>query len=56
MSENFVIPQFEKTQGKIKELFNSCKNNKSGKVADYIPELAKADPNHWGVSICSIDG
>ena len=56
MSENFVIPEFEKTQNKIKELFNSCKKNKSGKVADYIPELAKADPNHWGVSICSIDG
>ena len=30
--------------------------NNSGKVADYIPELAKKNPNDFGVSICSIDG
>lgn len=56
MTENFIIPEFEKTKAKVKELYNQCKKNKDGKVADYIPELAKADPNHWGVSICSIDG
>jgi glutaminase len=56
MSETFVIPEFEKIKGQIKDLYNSCKKNKSGKVADYIPELATADPNHFGVSICSVDG
>jgi glutaminase len=28
----------------------------SGTVADYIPELKKADPRHFGVSLATIDG
>jgi glutaminase len=28
----------------------------SGAVADYIPELKKADPGHFGVSLATIDG
>ncbi len=27
-----------------------------GALADYIPELKKADPNHFGVSLATIDG
>jgi len=27
-----------------------------GAVANYIPELAKADPNHFGISVATIDG
>src|SRR6202165_5282450 len=28
----------------------------SGTVADYIPELSKADPDHFGISLATIDG
>jgi glutaminase len=28
----------------------------SGNVADYIPELGKADPNHFGISLATLDG
>jgi glutaminase len=28
----------------------------SGSVASYIPELAKADPNHFGISVATTDG
>jgi len=28
----------------------------TGAVADYIPELAKADPNHFGISVATTDG
>jgi glutaminase len=31
-------------------------SDKSGAVADYIPELRKADPDHFGVSLATIDG
>src|SRR5580698_11654649 len=27
-----------------------------GTVADYIPELGKADPDHFGISLATIDG
>ena len=27
-----------------------------GAVADYIPELGKADPDHFGISLATIDG
>ena len=28
----------------------------AGKVASYIPELAKADPAHFGIVIATVDG
>lgn len=34
------------------EFLDDC----SGAVADYIPELQKADPAHFGVSLATIDG
>ena len=27
-----------------------------GAVADYIPELGKADPAHFGISLATLDG
>ncbi len=27
-----------------------------GAVADYIPELGKADPDHFGISLATLDG
>src|SRR5947207_15894139 len=31
-------------------------NEDSGAVADYIPELCKADPAHFGISLATLDG
>jgi glutaminase len=28
----------------------------AGHVADYIPELGKADPDHFGISLATLDG
>jgi glutaminase len=32
------------------------RDNDSGVVADYIPELKKANPDHFGISLATIDG
>src|SRR5216683_5431783 len=32
------------------------RGDNSGSVADYIPELRKANPDHFGVSLATIDG
>jgi len=40
----------------LEQFYNECKEIKEGKVAEYIPELAKADPNSFAVSACTVDG
>ena len=32
------------------------KSDDSGAVANYIPELSKADPSHFGAALATIDG
>eukprot|EP00095_Tigriopus_kingsejongensis_P012686 maker-scaffold22_size673200-snap-gene-4.21 protein:Tk12686 transcript:maker-scaffold22_size673200-snap-gene-4.21-mRNA-1 annotation:"hypothetical protein DAPPUDRAFT_320441" len=52
----FVIPEFEHFTKQIKGIYNHCKNIDAGEVASYIPQLARYDPNYFGVSICTVDG
>lgn len=52
----FVIPEFEHFSKQITDIYNSCKSNEAGQVASYIPQLARYNPEYWGVSICTVDG
>ncbi|XP_078407989.1 glutaminase kidney isoform, mitochondrial-like isoform X1 [Cetorhinus maximus] len=52
----FVIPDFEIFASHIDGLYESAKKMTGGKVADYIPQLAKFSPDLWGVSLCTVDG
>lgn len=40
----------------IEKIYNQVSKIKSGKVATYIPELAKADPNLFAITFVSCDG
>ncbi|XP_054267441.1 glutaminase liver isoform, mitochondrial isoform X2 [Macrosteles quadrilineatus] len=53
---NFIIPDFQGFTKYIEEFYWKCKTNTEGKVASYIPQLARANPNSWGISVCTIDG
>ncbi|KAG7310587.1 hypothetical protein JYU34_003380 [Plutella xylostella] len=52
----FVIPDFQDFIKDIEEMYWAAKSNGDGKVASYIPQLARASSDNWGVSICTIDG
>ncbi|XP_055520401.1 glutaminase kidney isoform, mitochondrial-like [Leucoraja erinacea] len=54
--KKFVIPDFEVFSSHINRLYENAKMKTSGKVADYIPQLAKFSPDLWGVSLCTVDG
>ncbi|XP_064115781.1 glutaminase liver isoform, mitochondrial-like isoform X1 [Macrobrachium nipponense] len=55
-SSSFVIPDFRGFCQHIDEIYGLCQANTDGKVASYIPQLERSNPNHWGVSICTVDG
>ncbi|XP_041765883.1 glutaminase liver isoform, mitochondrial isoform X1 [Anopheles merus] len=52
----FVIPDFQGFTKDIEEIYWKCKSNADGKVANYIPQLSRVNPDYWGVSVCTIDG
>ncbi|XP_058044520.1 glutaminase kidney isoform, mitochondrial isoform X3 [Ahaetulla prasina] len=52
----FVIPDFMSFASHIDELYENAKKQSGGKVADYIPQLAKFSPDLWAVSVCTVDG
>ncbi len=54
--KNFVIPDFEDFCYDLEEIYNETLQNRSGKVATYIPQLARVEPEQFAVSVCTIDG
>lgn len=55
-TDDMIIPNFKDFTKHISQIYTEVKPNNSGNVATYIPELAKVDPELFGISICSIDG
>ncbi|XP_072305277.1 glutaminase liver isoform, mitochondrial-like isoform X2 [Eucyclogobius newberryi] len=54
--KKFIIPEFEEFTLEIDRMFDRAQQQEGGQVADYIPQLAKFNPDLWGVSLCTIDG
>lgn len=56
LQNNMVIPSWQQFSSRIKDIYNHCNKLTDGNVATYIPQLARQNPDWWGVSICSVDG
>ena len=53
---NMVIPDFADFCEQIGDIFTKTQRKRDGKVADYIPQLARVCPDQFAVSICTVDG
>ena len=56
LTSQLVLPDFESFCGDVYEIYEETKKDESGANAAYIPQLARVDPNLYGVSVCTIDG
>lgn len=56
LKKKFIIPDFEEFTLQINQMYDTAQRQEGGRVADYIPQLAKFSPDLWGVSLCTIDG
>lgn len=53
---DLVIPDFAHFKETVEDIFDEVESCKGGEVAGYIPQLAEANPEQFGVSICTVDG
>ena len=53
---DLIIPDFESFSTRIKTIFEEIQSDKIGNVADYIPQLARVSPEHYAISLCTVDG
>lgn len=56
LRRGLILDDFKGFCSHIKELYDLTKENQSGEVASYIPELARVNPDQYGISICTVDG
>ena len=55
-SGKLIIPSFKEFKKLVEEVFEDVRDCNDGKAADYIPQLARVDPDLWGLSVCTVDG
>src|SRR4029079_6259558 len=54
---NVLTPENEaRIQQIIDRTYEKYRHVEDGDVATYIPELAKANPNHFGICLATVDG
>ncbi|PAA75899.1 hypothetical protein BOX15_Mlig006689g2 [Macrostomum lignano] len=56
LRKDFVLPDFQEFTGELAAIFERCRANTEGRVANCIPQLARADPTRWGAAVCTVDG
>lgn len=53
---DLVIPEFESFSRELRHIFDRTRPREEGKVASYIPQLARVPASHYGAAVCTIDG
>jgi len=56
LKHELIIPNFESFTQKIQTIYESTKEDNTGNVASYIPQLKRVNPDQYGISVCTIDG
>jgi glutaminase len=51
-----IIPKFDEFSSDIDGIYEQTLDCTDGSNADYIPQLARVDPEQYGISVCTIDG
>lgn len=53
---DLVIPEFQAFSRDIQEIYESVREMSGGKVATYIPQLGRVNPDLFAITICTVDG
>ncbi len=51
-----IMSSISEIQEMVERVYDKYKSVNEGSVATYIPELAKANPEHFGISMITVDG
>jgi glutaminase len=51
-----AIPDFPGFLADFQEMFERVRKNTAGRVADYIPQLGRVNPEQFAVAACTVDG
>lgn len=54
--ESLVVPDFASFCTEIDQLYAELLPDTRGAVADYIPQLARVDPDQFAIAVCTVDG
>lgn len=56
LNGQMAVPQFADFCRELERIFSETAENVDGKLADYIPQLARVNPEKFAMSVCTIDG